>query len=233
MPEIIIPSLDGTSFAAHLAIPEGNHGPGLILVRGLFDTPEQVAALSARYAEQGFVVVSPNLFHRQSGGAAVGAGDALDWEKAAKLYKTFDVEAGARDLIATMAYVRGLPACSGNKIGVVGYCLGCRLAFLLAARSDIDCAVGYYGVGIESLLDEVHDIRAPVLLHFGENDKLLPPSAKQKIERALGKNKAIACHTYPAAEHGFAREGGASFHPVHAATAMTRSIDFLSMHLKR
>lgn len=87
-------------------------------------------------------------------------------------------------------YIRRLPQC-GGKVGAVGYCLGSRLAYLMSTRSDIDCAVGYYGVGIETMLDEVYDIRTPLMLHFAENDKLVTRTARAKTLATLAKNPSI------------------------------------------
>lgn len=227
MAEITIQSLDGASFGALSAFPKGDHGPGLIVLHELFSSVEEMVRVNQSYADLGYAVVSPNLFHRQGIPIAPTASNAEpDWEQASKLYKNFDVEAGVRDLLATLGHIRAMPTCSG-KVGAVGYCLGSRMAFLMASRSDVDCAVGYYGVGIESLLDEVYDIRMPLLLHFGENDKLMPPTTQQRVLKSLAKNDVIQTHTYPGAEHGFARENGPTFHPVHAATAKERTEAFL------
>jgi len=231
MPDIKIHSLDGTAFDAHLALPKGDHGPGLIVIKGLFNQKEAIEKICASYAQQGFVVVCPDLFHRQDLGPSVDENNEPDFERATKLYNSFDIEAGLRDLLATLAYIRKMPEC-GGKVGAVGYCLGCRMAYLMAARSDIDCTIGFYGIGIDTLLDEVYDIRTPLLLHFGENDKLLQPTARQRILKALAKNEVITAHTYEAAEHGFMRENSPTYNSKQADVANTRSRDFLEAHLK-
>lgn len=227
MPDITIATLDGLSFDAIAAFPKGDHGPGLIVIHELFSSLSEIEKTNAFYASLGYVVVAPNLFHRQ--GLVLkdtqNEGEP-DWEQASKLYKTYDVEAGVRDLLATLGHVRRMPEC-GGKVGTVGYCLGSRMAFLMASRSDVDCAVGYYGVGLESLMDEVFDIRMPLLLHFGENDKLILPTTHQRVLKSLSKNPVITTHTYPGAEHGFARETGQAFHPAHAALANERTSAFL------
>lgn len=227
MPEIIIESLDGATFKAMAANPDNDHGPGLIIIHELFSNPETIQKINESYAALGYVVVAPNLFHRQGVELTdVPANGEPDWEQTTKLYKNFDVEAGVRDLLATLGHVRRMPECCG-KVGAVGYCLGSRMAFLLASRSDVDCAVGYYGVGIESLLDEVHDIRMPLLLHFGGSDKLMPATTQQRVLKSLSRNPAITTYIYDGAEHGFARESGQTFHPDQAAIAENRTASFL------
>jgi len=231
MPDITIHSLDGSSFDAYAATPSGGYGAGLILIRGLFNRKDAIVSLCESYAAQGFSVVCPNLFHRQSEYAALEETDEPDFERATKLYNNFNIEAGVRDLLATLAHMRKMPAC-GGKVGAVGYCLGSRMAFLMAARSDIDCTVGFYGVGIDTLLDEVYDIRMPLLLHFGENDKLIQPTARQKVFKALARNDVITVHTYEGAEHGFMRESSPAYNAKLATLANDRTRDFLASHLK-
>lgn len=230
MAEIQIPSLDGASFGALISYPEGRNGSGLILIRGLFSKEDGLTKLADHYASLGFITVCPNLFYRQNEATSCASSGEPDWDQATKLYKNFDVEAGVRDLLATLAFIRKLPEC-GGKVGAVGYCLGSRLSFLMATRSDIDCAVGYYGVGIETLLDEVYDIRMPLLLHFGENDKLIPPQTRQRILTSLRRNPVITSHTYSGVEHGFARESSMTYNPEQAALANGRTDDFLKEHL--
>jgi len=233
MPDIQIHSLDGSSFDAYCALPPNGRGPGLLLIKGLFSQHDGVAKLADSYATLGYVVIAPNIFHRQTGviTAESDQNEEPDWERALKLYKSFDVEAGARDLLASLAALRKMPGCSG-KVGAIGYCLGCRLAYLMASRSDIDCTVGFYGVGIDSLLDEAFDIHSPLLIHFGENDKLMPPSARQKILRVFAKNDWIVSHTYEGAEHGFVRETSPTYNATHATLANERTQAFLKTYLK-
>lgn len=227
MTEVTIQSLEGNNFNAAIALPPGDHGPGLIVIHELFCNAQTIQKINAAYAALGYVVVAPNLFHRQGlNPLNAESTDEPDWEQATKLYKNFDVEAGVRDLLATLGHIRTMPEC-GGKVGCVGYCLGSRMAFLMASRSDVDCAVGYYGVGIESLLDEVYDIRMPLLLHFGENDKLMPASTQQRVIKALSRNEVITTYIYPGAEHGFVRETGPTYNPVQAALAHERTAAFL------
>lgn len=227
MTAIRVPSLDGGQIDSYLAFPKSGSGPGLIVVHEVFGLSPAIQTLCDHYASLGYVVLCPNLFWRD--GTATGTDQMTgepDWDQTSKLYKNFDVEAGVRDLLAAVAYLRRLPEC-GGKVGMVGYCLGCRLAFLLAARSDIDCAVGYYGVGLESYLDEAPDIRMPFLLHVGEQDKFIPPFARKQILRAAERNPVLRVELYPNAEHGFAREDSPKHHGESASLAYHHTKSFL------
>ena len=92
-----------------------------------------------------------------------------------------------RDLLSTLGHIRAMKGCSG-KVGSVGYCLGGKLAYLMATRSDVDASVGYYGVELDKYLDEIHDIRMPLMLHIAALDKFVPPDVRGKILKAAARN---------------------------------------------
>lgn len=231
MANATIQALDGFSFDSYIALPEGGSGPGLIVIHEIFGINAAIRKKCDVFASQGFIALCPNLFARLSNGENKEECSESDLDRAAQFYKNFDVEAGVRDLLAAVAHLRRMPGC-GGKVGTVGSCLGGKMSFLMATRSDVDCAVGYDNVGIESLLDEVYDIRMPLLLHFGEQDKLMPNSTRQRILQVLKKNPVIQTHLYPGADHGFAREGGSKYHPESATLAMQRTLAFLAEHLQ-
>src|SRR3546814_2569182 len=103
-----------------------------------------------------------------------------DWNRAFELAKVFDEARGVEDVLAAITALRALPELEGG-VGVVGYCIGGKLAYLAATRTDCDVAVGYYGVGSEQKLDEAENLRAPLVLHFAELDTFCPAVARAKI----------------------------------------------------
>lgn len=232
MPDITIRSLDGSSFGGYAAFPESKSAPGLVVIQEIFGVNAGMRQLCDFYAENGYLAVCPDLFWRQEPGVQLSDQNQADWERAFTLYKNFDVEASVRDLFATLAHTRRMPECNG-KVGAVGYCLGGRLAWLVATRSDVDCTVSYYGVNIDAMLDELYEIRMPLLLHIAEKDKFVPPSAQQKILKAIVRNPAIQAFAYPDAEHAFARPQGQTFRPDAAKLANERTLDFLARNLRR
>jgi carboxymethylenebutenolidase len=227
MSDLFIKSLDGAGFGGCTAAPKNNHGPGLVVIQEIFGVNGDMRDACDVYAAQGYVVVCPDLFWRLQPGVQLSPHSAPDRDRAAALYKSFDVEAGVRDLLATMAYMRGLSGCNG-KVGVVGYGLGGKLAWLMAARSDVEGTVSYYGTGLESVLDETHDIQRPLLLHIAENDEFLTGASRQKIMAAAARNPLIAAYAYPGAKHAFARPGDPSFRKEVADLANRRTRDFLA-----
>src|SRR3546814_7070499 len=118
------------------------------------------------------------------------------WNRAFELAQGFDEARGVEDVQAAITALRALPELEGG-VGVVGYCLGGKLAYLAATRTDCDVDVGYYGVGIEQKLDEAENLRAPLVLHFAELDKFCPAEARAKIVDTLRSKPNVSLNTYP------------------------------------
>ncbi|MDD5585833.1 MAG: dienelactone hydrolase family protein [Alphaproteobacteria bacterium] len=227
MPDVSINALDGPVFGGYAAMPKNNCGPGLVVIQEIFGVNDDMRAVCDAFASQGYMAVCPDLFWRLKPGVRLSPQEDADRDRAFELYKAFDVEAGLRDLLATMAHMRCLSGCSG-KVGVAGYGLGGKLAWLMAARSDVDGSVSYYGTGIESALDEVHDIRQPALLHIAEKDEFLAAPSREKVLEAAARNPLVSTHIYPGARHAFARPGGPAYRKDAAGLAGQRTHDFLS-----
>jgi len=213
---------DGGTFGAYLAIPECGSGPGIVLLQEIFGVNASIRAVADHYAEEGYVVLAPDLFWRLQPGVELGHGDA-DMAAAFNLYERFDVEAAVGDIRATVAALRARAECTG-QVGALGFCLGGLLATLAAARAGVDCAVGYYGVGIEARLDEAAGIIIPLALHFGSADCHVPPEALAAIQARLGAKPNVELHIYPGADHAFAAPGRPGFDKPAAMMAHSRSI---------
>jgi carboxymethylenebutenolidase len=117
------------------------------------------------------------------------------------------------------------------KVGCVGYCLGGRLAFMTAARTDIDASVGYYGVGIDGLIGESHAIAHPVLLHIPTGDHFVLPEAQAAMHEGLDNHPKVTLHDYEGLDHGFATEFGNRRDDEAATLADSRTEAFFAEHL--
>ncbi|HTS94707.1 MAG TPA: dienelactone hydrolase family protein [Stellaceae bacterium] len=230
MADITIRAADGGSFSAYQATPKSGKGPGIVLIQEIFGVNTVMRGLADGLAAQGYAVVCPDLFWRQEPGIQITDKTEAEWARAFSLYKGFNEAKGVDDLKSTLAHLRKLPACTG-KVGSVGYCLGGKLAYLMATRSDADCSVGYYGVGIEGALDEAKNIKKPLLLHIAAKDQFCPPEAQAKIQAGLKGNAHVAIHVYPGMDHAFARPGGQHYDKASADLANSRTADFFRKHL--
>lgn len=140
----------------------------------------------------------------------------------------FDQDLAVTDIEAT---VRAARARGAAKVGAVGFCLGGRLAFMTATRTDVDASVGYYGVGLDDLLDERHAIARPLLLHIAGEDPFVPKEAQAAIHAGLDDHPRVTIHDYPGEDHGFAAEMGARRSEEAAQLADRRIADFLAEHV--
>ncbi len=230
MTDVTIRAADGGSFSAYLATPKSGKGPGIVLIQEIFGVNKVMRDLADGFAAQGYTVMCPDLFWRQEPGIQITDKTEAEWKKAFALYQGFNVEKGVDDLKATLAALRKHPACSG-KVGSVGYCLGGKLAYLMATRSDSDANVGYYGVGIQDQLDEAKNIRKPLLLHIAGKDQFVPPEAQAKIKQSLKGNPHVTIYDYPAQDHAFARVGGQHYDKAAADQANQRTAEFFKKNL--
>lgn len=229
--DITIKAHDGGSFSAYLSAPKSGKGPGIVVIQEIFGVNKGMREICDDYAAQGYFAICPDIFWRQEPGVQLTDQTEAEWGKAFKLYQGFDVEKGVDDLKATLAHVRHVPGCTG-KAGVTGYCLGGKLTFLMAARSDSDASVGYYGGGIDQILGEAKTIKKPTLLHFAEEDEYIDKAAQKTIAQTLKGNPLITNYFYPGVNHAFARPHGQHYNKAAADLANKRTAEFFAAHLK-
>jgi carboxymethylenebutenolidase len=216
---------DLSSFSGYLAIPEGGRGPGLVLLQEIFGINDYLRKMAERYAEEGYVVIVPDLFWRLEPNVDLGYGSA-DFVHAMDLLSRFDVDAAIRDVASAVTALRSLAAHEGG-VGAIGYCLGGKLAALAAARVDVDCAISYYGVGVHEVLDDVRLAGVPMMFHFAENDTYCPPDAQAKIRSALAAHSRAEFYFYPGADHAFATVSRDTYDRSAAEMAYSRTLAML------
>jgi carboxymethylenebutenolidase len=232
--DVTIAARDGGRFGAYVAASRESRAPGLVLVQYICGVNRVMRGLADEFAGHGFRVAVPDLFWRQEPGVQLNNDPShpseAEQKRALALNAGFDDDRGVADLIATLDWLRASPGATG-RVGVLGYCLGGRLAYLMAARSDADCAVGYYGVNIEGHLGEAGRIGRPLMLHVAGRDELSTEAARRQIAQRLATVPGAVVHGYPGAGHAFALRGGHNFDAAAAAEADRRSLDFLNRHL--
>ena len=227
--EITIPGGDG-EFMGYLATPPAEGGADIVVIQEIFGVNKVMRDIADGLAADGYVALCPDLFWRQEPGIQLTDQSEAEWQRAFELYQGFDVDKGIADIDASIAHLRAMPGASG-RIGAVGYCLGGLLAYLTVARTTADCAVGYYGVGIEGMLDEAGGITGQLMLHIAEEDQFVPPEAQAQVREGLAGNSHVAIHSYPGADHAFARIGGEHHDQAAADLANGRSRDFFRANL--
>lgn len=222
---IDIASHDGEHFRAYHAAPVQGSGPGIVLLQEIFGINGTMRAMADRFAEEGYVVLVPDLFWRMKPGVELGY-DETDFQEALRYNERLNVGLVVRDIDSTVAALRALPMQIG-KVGAIGYCLGGRLAMLAAARLDLDCAVSYYGVGLDMFIDEVPSIHCPMLFHFAGEDAFCPLETRARLLEHFAANGQIETHVYPGCDHAFASPDRTHYDKPAATMAHSRTIALL------
>lgn len=228
---VAIETLGGDGgFTAYLAEPEGVPKGAVVVIQEIFGINEGIRRKCDHWASLGYVGIAPDLFWRLQPNVELNPDEPEEFKEALGLMQRFDQDRGIADIEATIRDSRSrLP--EGGKVGCVGYCLGGRLAFMTAARTDIDASVGYYGVGLEELLGEKHAIAHPVLLHIAGADHFVTPDKQKLIHKGLDDHPKVEIHDYPGEDHGFAAEMGKRRSENAARLADSRTEAFFVEHI--
>lgn len=226
-----ITSTDGT-FGAYVAEPKGGGpAPAVIVIQEIYGVNAVMRGVADHLAQLGYLAVCPDLFWRIESGIDLTDQTDEGNKRAFELFGLFNVDKGVEDIAATLDAVRADPRCNG-KVGAVGYCLGGLLAYLTATHTDIDASVGYYGVSIDTRLDEAEKLTAPLMLHVAGDDGFVDKDAQARMAAGLGNHPKVTLHTYAGRGHAFARVGGAHYDAADAALANQRTEDFFAKTLK-
>ena len=218
----------------YASVPSGTGPfPAVVVAHPASGVGEFTQSIADRLAEAGYAAVAPNRFHRVTeemlaGGAA--AGQFLN-----------DSETIA-DMNATVDFLRNHPAIDGERIGVIGFCSGGRIAWLSAAtnsyyRAVVPCYGGNImatvGSATQTPLELAEGINCPMLFHFGEIDTNPSQDDLRAFDAELTRlGKEHQFRTYPGAGHAFLDRTGARYHEEAAAAAWPLTLEFFATHLK-
>jgi carboxymethylenebutenolidase len=207
---------DGTrAFDAYLARPPAAaKAPSIIIFTEMFGMCPHNFEMADKYARRGFIALVPNLYWRAAfpGEYAYDeAGKQAAWERLAAL----DIDTAGRDIRAAVQWLRDQSFSSG-KVFALGFCAGGRMAFVAAARADVDAAVSFYGMGIAKHGAEFGAVKCPVHLNYGLKDPHIPRPEVEAVVELAKRQPNIEIFLYPDAGHSF-------FNPIrpgyHAASA--------------
>ena len=218
-------------FGAYIALPEQTPAPGIVVAQEIFGVNQVMRDVCDWLAGEGYVAACPDLFWRIEPGIQLTDKTQAEWARAFELFNLFDVDKGVEDMKKTLAQLRKHEACDG-RVGSIGYCLGGKIAYLMATRSDADCNVGYYGVGLDELLGEAERITRPLLMHMASKDGFVPPEAQEKIKAVFTPHSRIALHVYEGQDHAFARPGGEHYDEAATKLANDRTLTFFKETLR-
>ncbi|HVR90053.1 MAG TPA: dienelactone hydrolase family protein [Novosphingobium sp.] len=231
MPETIqVPTLDGAAtIPTYLARPAGTPKAAIIVIPEIFGVNPGIRQKCEGWAEQGYLAAAPDIFWRFAAGVELNPDVPAQLQEAFGYFGQFDPDGGVRDIEALIHWIRRESGVA--RVGCAGYCLGGRLAYMAATRTDIDASVGYYGVMIDTMLGESHAIAKPLMLHVPTADHFVGPEAQAAIHAALDGHPRVTLHDYPGLDHGFATELGDRRDEAGATLADGRTATFFAQHL--
>lgn len=225
-----IPALDSEGMIpAYVVQPQGTPRGAIIVQQEIFGVDAGIRKKAEGWATKGYLAVAPDTFWRQESGVELDADKPEEFQKAIEFMMGHDFDLGIRDIEAVIHWIRREAGVS--KVGLVGYCMGGKIAYQTAARTDIDASVGYYGVGIDQMLNEKHAIARPLMLHIPTADGFVPPEAQKAMHDGLDDHPRVTLFDYEGLDHGFAAEIGSRRDEAAAALADERTTAFFAEHL--
>ena len=231
MANMMVQAADGSgSFSALVVEPKGTPTGAVVLIQEIFGVNDAMRATAAQMADLGFIAVCPDLFWRIKPGIDITDKTEAEWKQAMEYLGAFDQAKGVEDLVATVAAARTMPGCNG-KVGTVGFCLGGRLAVMMATQSDADVNVSYYGVGLDDQIPHFSAIKAPLVMHIAGEDGFFPADKRAAVVDAAKGIPAIHAFNYAGADHGFARVHGNHWSGIAATIANGRTAEALAAAL--
>ena len=210
---------DGHSFQAWLAGPSGAPRGAVVVLQEIFGLNSHIRSVADRFAADGYLAIAPALFDRVRRDLELGYTPA-DVEEGRGTMRQLTQDKVSLDVRAAINVVK-----HAGRVAAVGYCWGGTQAYLAACDQPVAAAVAYYGTAIANHLDR--QPKAPVMYHFGERDKSIPPEAIDAIRAHDGAGQFFV---YPA-DHGFNCEQRAAFDAASAALARERTLQFLAEHV--
>ncbi len=226
-----IDAIDGSgTFSAYVAQPQGRARAAIVVIQEIFGVNRGIRAKCDALAADGYLAIAPDLFWRLKPGIELDPDIEAEFEAALDWMGKFDQDKGVADIEATIRAARAMLG-DDAKVGAVGYCLGGRLAFMTAARTDSDATVGYYAVGVDGLLGEKHAIARPLMLHIAGEDGFVPKDVQASMHAGLDDHPKVTLHDYPGEDHGFATQFGKRRSEAAARQADERTRAFFAEHL--
>lgn len=225
-----IPSHYGShSFQAYVARPEGSPKAAIIVIQEIFGVNPGIRQKCDLLAAQGYLAVAPDLFWNLGDDIQLDPDVPAELQQAFDYFGRFNPDEGIKDIESTIKWARA--ETGGKRVGAVGYCLGGKLAYMTAARTDADASVGYYAVGVPHMLHEAHAIANPLMLHIPTADGFVDAEAQKAMHEGLDNHPKVTLYDYEGLDHGFATQFGNRRDEAGAQLADSRTDAFFAEHL--
>jgi len=194
-------------FDAYSVRPAAGSRHGIVMVHDMFGLNPSIRYIAGEFARRGYAVVVPNMFWRSDHPQPMEYDEEHHPAAWARL-QALDLGVACGDIATAANWLRAQPSSSG-KVAVIGFCGGGRIAFLAAARTNVDAAVALYGLHIAQHLDELGQVKCPVQIHYGLRDQHIPRDEIDAVSDGIEAHQAanggppMEVLTYPRAGHSF------------------------------
>lgn len=220
---------NGAQADGYLARPPSGSGPGVMVIQEWWGLVPQIERVCDRLADAGFVALAPDLYHGE-------IAQHTEMDRAGQLMSSLPMDRAARDMAGAVDHLLGLDAVRGERVGVMGFCMGGMLTLVVAAQlgDRIGAAVPYYGYPSGDDAPDWSNLSAAVLGHMAENDDFFGPDGARALEaqlRGMGKDVTFVIH--PGTGHAFANDDDplGTYDPEAAGRAWDQTVEFLRAHL--
>lgn len=217
------------SFKAYVARPAGEPKAAIVVIQEIFGVNPGIRQKCDLLAGQGYLAVAPDLFWKLDNDIELDPDVPHELQQAFDYFGRFNPDEGIKDIESTIRWARA--ETGGKKVGAVGYCLGGKLAYMTAARTDADASVGYYAVGVPDMLNEAHAIANPLMLHIPTADGFVDAEAQKAMHAGLDDHPRVTLYDYVGLDHGFATQFGNRRDEAGAQLADSRTDAFFAEHL--
>ena len=190
---------NGHNASGYLVKPPSGKGPGVLVIQEWWGLDDDLKKMADKLAAAGFVALAPDLYHGKVAGHT-------EMDKAAHLMNTMPPDRAARDMSGAIDFLASHPAVSSRSIGVVGFCMGGMLSFIIAAnRPDkVKAVVPFYGFPQGDAEPDWSKLTAAVSGHMAEHDNFFSPAAAHALEKKLrGMGKHVTLTVHPGTGHAF------------------------------
>lgn len=219
---------DGHEFTGYLALPESGSGPGMVVIQEIFGVTGYIKDVCGRLTDLGYVALAPDLYSRIDGESVIDERSENALPRAFGSMQKLDMAQAALDSASALDHLRAVAEVSGGRAGIMGFCLGGGMAYLVAAASEPDVAVCYYGSAIPGNLDRAEDVHCPVLFEFGDADEYITAEQRAAVEKAFAGRSRAEFHLHHGPNHAFDNHNAEMFHhPEAAAAAWKETAAFL------
>ena len=225
--------VDDSNMRLYLSLPESRtQAPAVVVIQGQTGV-QDFLEVTRMIAREGYVAAAPDLYHR----------DPVDCRDDAPTRRLrLRDETVVKDVTAAVNFLKAHPRVDAQNLGIVGFCTGGLIVYLMAAANpDLKAGVMYYGGDTmhawgdgHSPFERTAEIGCPIMGHFGEDDENPSPADMRKLDAELTRfGKIHEFYSYPDAGHAFANLGSPKYRAHAADASWPRTFDFFARHLGR